>query len=123
MKIPLFSGTCDATTAAHIRRQLRNLQSELEVRSRVVEDMELAATELVTNAVNAGAHWIAVELVVLPPSTQVDVTDDAPELPQPQDPNEGDTHGRGLQIVAAIADEWGYYPQPRGKTVWATFAG
>lgn len=30
--------------------------------------------------------------------------------------------GRGLQIVAALADDWGVTPRVIGKTVWAELA-
>jgi putative methionine-R-sulfoxide reductase with GAF domain len=32
-----------------------------------------------------------------------------------------ETHGRGLLIVAAVAEEWGVQPHPVGKEVWAEF--
>ncbi|KND36285.1 ATP-binding protein [Streptomyces acidiscabies] len=42
-------------------------------------------------------------------------------LPWPQ-PNPDDESGRGLVLVAALADRWGTIPYPpSGKTVWAEF--
>ena len=47
----------------------------------------------------------------------------APGLPVPAEPGATDVHGRGLQIIAALADEWGCQPAPLGKTVWARLDG
>lgn len=58
-------------------------------------------------------------------SVGVEVTDTlgetfpAPAPPAPPDDADG---GRGLLLVAALADDWGWYPRfdGPGKTVWAT---
>jgi anti-sigma regulatory factor (Ser/Thr protein kinase) len=118
----LFDGPCDTTTASTVRRALRDLQAVLEVRSRTVEDLELAATELITNAVRAGALHLDIQLSVLLPRLELAVTDDGPGMPTPREPAPGAVTGRGLQILAALADEWGYTAGEISKTVWARFA-
>ncbi|QHY97012.1 hypothetical protein SSPS47_18060 [Streptomyces sp. S4.7] len=63
-------------------------------------------------------------------SVAVEVTDTRGEkLPEPSpapagspDPPDDADGGRGLLLVAALADDWGWYPRfdGPGKTVWAT---
>jgi hypothetical protein len=49
---------------------------------------------------------------------RVEVSDDDPNLPVASHPQHPATSGRGLRIVAALADRWGVTPNPDGKTVW-----
>ena len=37
-------------------------------------------------------------------------------------PTPDDEHGRGLQLVALLADRWGTRPTEHGKAVWAVVA-
>jgi hypothetical protein len=37
-------------------------------------------------------------------------------------PTADDIHGRGLQLVAMMADQWGTRPTPAGKSVWCVLA-
>lgn len=48
----------------------------------------------------------------------VDPSDDPPVYPHTSDPF--DEHGRGLRIIDALSEHWGWTRcQPEGKTVWA----
>jgi hypothetical protein len=43
---------------------------------------------------------------------------------RPQHPRGADReHGRGLLLVAALAEDWGTDPLPSGKRVWAELQG
>lgn len=56
-------------------------------------------------------------------SVAVEVTDTRGEkLPTPAEPPDDADGSRGLVLVAALADDWGWYPRfdGPGKTVWAT---
>ena len=119
----VFAGPCDEATAAAVRRGLRGLQATLAARSRLVEDLELAATELVTNAVRAGAHRIEVELQIVSTQLELRISDDGPGVPAAKQPSLDRVDGRGLHIVAALADDWGYTLNVVSKTVWARFVG
>ncbi|MFJ8361358.1 ATP-binding protein [Streptomyces sp. NPDC093984] len=48
------------------------------------------------------------------------MTDANDTLPTPRDASPDDESGRGLTLVAALADDWGAEPRPGGigKTVW-----
>lgn len=120
--VVLFSGACDDGTARQVRRQLRGLQESLGATSRSVEDLELAVTELITNAVRAGAHLVEVRLDSPDPAFCLQVSDDAPGMPVRGEAGPRDLHGRGLQIVADLSEAWGTMTTESGKTVWARFA-
>jgi len=51
---------------------------------------------------------------------RLSVTDANNTLPTPRDASPDDESGRGLTLVAALADEWDAEPRPGGigKTVW-----
>jgi serine/threonine-protein kinase RsbW len=94
-------------------------------RSDLAEDVEEIVSELVTNAVNASerdATPIALRLVLTTASVAVEVFDSAPGVPVAYAPPEGAESGRGLQIVAALARDWGWSPTSNGKVVWAEVA-
>ena len=48
----------------------------------------------------------------------IEVRDRATYQPRKQRPDENDEHGRGLQIVSALATRWGTRPTEHGKAVW-----
>jgi serine/threonine-protein kinase RsbW len=86
-----------------------------------LDDVQLAASEVVTNAVLHGDGpvvcrvWLGVNVV------RMEVADDGEEVPRLRgdlvDDGEG---GRGLRIVDALASRWGVTPKRPGpgKTVW-----
>lgn len=119
--VPLFTGPCDSAVPVAVRRALRAFEATGALSSSVADDLLLAATELVTNAFNAGARTVEVVLQTPPPHLTLDVTDDAPGHPTVGNPSASDTSGRGLLIVAALAEQWGCRPTESGKTVWARF--
>jgi anti-sigma regulatory factor (Ser/Thr protein kinase) len=89
--------------------------------TRLIEDVSLVVSELVTNAVTAGATHTVLSLGVQVDQVVVDVWDDAADLPHPRRPHDRDTHGRGLAIVGSVATHWGVRPEPGAKDVWAAF--
>ena len=81
----------------------------------------LLTSELVTNAIRHEASP-AVRVAVRCSSGQlrVEVHDSSRDMPAPADAPADSENGRGLIIIAALADEWGFYPTPRGKAVYFT---
>ncbi|AXE27757.1 ATP-binding protein [Streptomyces globosus] len=92
------------------------------------EAAELALSELVTNAVRHAraprGRKIGVRAVWDGACLRIEVADagDRVDL-EPAPPGPDGERGRGLAVVAAVADRWGHGPRPHGigKTVWAEF--
>jgi len=85
-------------------------------------DIVLCVSELVTNAVIHGRPPIQLRLRGDAEHVVLEVSDRAPYLPRLLRPTFEDEHGRGLQLVALIADRWGTRPTPDGKSVWCVFS-
>ncbi len=88
----------------------------------VGETAALLVSELATNAVVHASSDFAVT-VVYPTSSgrvRVEVVDGVPGQPMPLRPPPTAPHGRGLLLVASLAQEWGVEGARRraGKTVW-----
>lgn len=93
---------------------------------RLVDVAELLATELVSNAVRHTKGPAALRIRWSPPGTlRIGAWDADPEPPEPPARFERVTEleeGRGLALVRACADVWGWHPLARhgnrGKYVW-----
>ncbi|MEU0741855.1 ATP-binding protein [Streptomyces sp. NPDC006134] len=92
----------------------------------LVDVAELLATELVSNAVRHTKGPAALRVRRPPPGTlRIGAWDADPEPPEPPVPPEQAAdaeEGRGLALVRACADVWGWQPLgrdgSRGKYVW-----
>ena len=114
----------DAGTAGSVRAHLVEAAASLRLGRDALDDVALIATELITNALRAGARSLEVSLRQLPGGLELRVRDDAPGLPRVVVAGSDDISGRGLMIVDAVAREWGFDPLPGGgKVVWAIVAG
>jgi len=94
------------------------------VSAEVAEAVVLIASELASNSVRHAASAFEVRVEQLPDQIHIEVEDDGDGEPAIRTPGLTDTSGRGLQIVQALADEWGVVPkvQRSGKTVWVKIA-
>jgi anti-sigma regulatory factor (Ser/Thr protein kinase) len=81
----------------------------------------LIASELVTNAVRAGAEWIDLTLRVTGRRLDLLVQDDAGGIPVLATADPEAVGGRGLGIVDRLADTWTVAPRAIGKVVTATW--
>ncbi|MDI1454164.1 SpoIIE family protein phosphatase [Streptomyces sp. ATE26] len=99
---------------AEARRRLR----EWGVDQEVAFTSELIVSELVGNAVRYGEPPMRLRLICNGMLT-CEVSDSAMSAPHVQHARTSDETGRGLFIVAALADDWGIRYQAEGKTVWA----
>ncbi|SNX66264.1 PAS domain S-box-containing protein [Streptomyces sp. TLI_55] len=80
--------------------------------------VELIVSELVTNAIRYGSAPI--ELRLLRGDTLVcEVSDGNSTAPHLRRARTFDEGGRGLLLVAQLADRWGSRQTPTGKTIWA----
>ncbi|MBK6012852.1 SpoIIE family protein phosphatase [Streptomyces sp. MBT53] len=79
---------------------------------------ELIVSELVTNAIRYGGA--PVELRLLRGDALVcEVSDGSSTAPHLRRARSFDEGGRGLLLVAQLADRWGSRQTPTGKTIWA----
>jgi anti-sigma regulatory factor (Ser/Thr protein kinase) len=87
-------------------------------REDLVDEVTLAVSELVANAIVHAQSDVALTLLDLESGVQVRVRDNRPDPPREEHAGTYETHGRGLQIVATLSDRWGVEPSPPGKIVW-----
>jgi anti-sigma regulatory factor (Ser/Thr protein kinase) len=85
------------------------------------DDLALIASELIGNAIRHGSGGdIEVLLAVREGALVLEVADGGNGTPIARDPAEDDECGRGLLIVEALADKYGWRPNDNGgTTVWA----
>ena len=91
-------------------------------------DITLVVSELLTNALrHAGSGdtrprpvWLG--LLQPGPCVLCAVADASEAAPTPRTPDSLAETGRGLHIICALSDQWGYTtPSETGKVVWALF--
>ncbi|REF00399.1 ATP-binding protein [Thermomonospora umbrina] len=89
-----------------------------------VDDVVLMVDELVANAIIHGGGRVLLRLRLDGSALTCEVADDSPLIPRRarRDAGPGDwaETGRGLLLVAALADDHGTRPHGRGKAVWFT---
>jgi anti-sigma regulatory factor (Ser/Thr protein kinase) len=109
------TASAPATARAQVTKACRGRLS-----TEATDAARLLVSELVTNCV-LHAHSI-ITLAVDCDGRQIAVAvgDDGEGLPQVREyVSDDDTHGRGLQLVDALAGEWGIRPcDDGGKIVW-----
>ncbi|MEU0991518.1 ATP-binding protein [Streptomyces sp. NPDC005953] len=117
-----MSFTVGDHAARHVRRIARSYLHDWGLDG-LADTVGLGLTELLANVVRhvPGRHC-ALALLRLPWGVRIEVSDEGPGLPRtpaPVDPEGLDEGGRGLLLIAALADRWGVVPlTPTGKTVW-----
>lgn len=80
--------------------------------------LELLISEVVANAVLHGRGRVSVAVGCEPGEVVVAVDDGSPDPPQVKSVGLEATGGRGVALVAALAQEWGWHLHPPGKRVW-----
>lgn len=83
-----------------------------------VETIVLLVSELATNAVIHARTPFEVSVGRTEDCVRVSVADANSAAPVLRDATSDDTSGRGLQIVSALADEWGTDLQHDGTRIW-----
>ncbi|SPT60104.1 Uncharacterised protein [Actinomadura madurae] len=134
----------DERCASIARSLVRGAAAPLGLERGIVEDVVLAASELVTNALNHALRAWA-DIAPMPPVPSelwmwarttpkpqlvvsvIDACRSSQPTIAPKDVL--DDHGKGLSIVGLLSDSWGAYPSRswagdgvRGKVVWCAFA-
>ena len=114
--------TPDSATA--VRHFLHDEVEKAGLGLDLADDAALLASELVGNAIRHAralpAGYLNVTWLIDDGGVRVQVTDGGGgKHPQVRQVSVADTTGRGLAIVAALADDWGVDEKPATTTVWA----
>lgn len=107
------------SAAREARAAVHAALSEWDLRE-CLDDALLVVSELATNAVRYGAAPIVLRLARADGTIRIAVQDGNPaDGPRPQSPVESEPRGRGLHLIAALSNRWGWDATDRNKTVWA----
>jgi anti-sigma regulatory factor (Ser/Thr protein kinase) len=119
-QVALFAVASDPAAVGTARQALRAALASWDVDREITETAALCMSELVTNAVvhaDSGCHvqvtWIAGALTV-----EVRNPGSPPDLPEPDSSDPLQVHGRGLQLVDALASQWGSERDAHGFSAW-----
>jgi anti-sigma regulatory factor (Ser/Thr protein kinase) len=91
-------------------------------------DAEMIVSELVTNAIEASTLLperppVSLRLLLTGKSLVIEVWDHSPLDLEPREADADDECGRGLTVVAALSDRWGWERTGHDrKVVWAELA-
>lgn len=112
-----------AVTAARHRAVDAIADWDVELDDDVVHTAELVISELVTNAVgHTATGQVSVEVRVVGSVLRIEVCDSSPVLPASRVLDGHSESGRGLFLVAALAERYGAEAMPVGKRCWAEIA-
>jgi anti-sigma regulatory factor (Ser/Thr protein kinase) len=118
---------CESASVLEARRFVRSSLEEwgvdeTDVAFGVLDSVILATSELVSNAIRFSVAPIELDLAAHHDSIELRVRDDSLMAPVVGVSGPGDTSGRGLAVVAAVSDAWGYRTVGNSsKEVWCTF--
>lgn len=87
----------------------------------LVDDAQLIVSELVTNAIShTSTSRVGLSVTRHPDRVRIVVTDTSRTVPAPAlvPPGTGEESGRGLVLVAALADRWEIERVSTGKRIW-----
>lgn len=112
----------DLTSPSVARRSIAEFAAAHGLRGQATDSVVLIASEMVTNAIVHGTEPVVMMVTFRESVMAVEVADGDPyagsvRLRAAGNPEPG---GRGLRIIALLADRWGVRPSRHGKTVWAT---
>jgi anti-sigma regulatory factor (Ser/Thr protein kinase) len=85
-------------------------------------DAEIVASELATNAVRHARSPFVVTLTRSPAAVRIAVRDTSSDRPIRILRDDCEFGGRGVRLVAALANDWGVVGEADGKSVWADIA-
>ncbi len=112
------SFSMDPMSVAASRRFVGDTLTDLP--TDIQEAAVLMVSELATNAIVHATTGFEVTIERTKSKLRVEVADLGGGEPELQMPSVSEPHGRGLQIVRELSDEWGIIDSDddRGKTVW-----
>ena len=94
----------------------------------LADDAEMVVSEMITNAIDASTLLserppVSLRLLLTGKSLVIEVWDHSPLDLEPREADADDECGRGLTVVAALSDRWGWERTGHDrKVVWAELA-
>ena len=89
----------------------------------LADDAQLVVSELLTNAMLHGGGCTGIEIMSVTDGLRIEVRDGNHLPPLLGRPSEESLTGRGLRLVARLAERWGATFENDGKVVWAEITG
>jgi anti-sigma regulatory factor (Ser/Thr protein kinase) len=111
----------DSHAPAAARREVSEFLEGPDLPRHLVDGVVLVVSELVTNAIDAGATSIGLRIDIVGHQIRMSVEDDTGGWPTPATPGPTSTRGRGLTIVGKTANSWEVERTRSGKKVTAYF--
>jgi anti-sigma regulatory factor (Ser/Thr protein kinase) len=99
-------------------RAVRRFVAEAIPGATHLDDVILAASELAANVIRHAETAFTVRLIANENLVRVEVSDGSSIIPALEDLTE--SH-RGLRLIEAISEDWGFEITDNGKTAWAEF--
>lgn len=122
MPLTVLAVSAGVESSREAREFVRQTLCAPAIGAAVVADAVQIVSELVTNALLHGGcsaePKTQVKLVAIDAGLRIEVYDVSPLAPARRTPSAGAEHGRGLAIVASLANRWGWEPTAHGKCVW-----
>ncbi|MFE9765548.1 ATP-binding protein [Streptomyces sp. NPDC005808] len=115
-------------SAPHARRLLRTQLTDWQIDGEVAETAELLLSELISNSLKHACtppgHELGLRLATYDGLLRVEVADADDRRPVPRQAAPGEEGGRGLTLIQALAERWGFCPRQHGtgKATWAELA-
>jgi anti-sigma regulatory factor (Ser/Thr protein kinase) len=114
-----FDATLEAARAA--RSYVADVLNAWAMARDLIDTATLLTSELASNAITHGqgqGGTFTVEVRSFGCCLSVDVADHSPSVPVVRPPAGDAENGRGLLVIAQVADSWGYYFEGDRKHVW-----
>jgi two-component sensor histidine kinase len=102
-----------------VRAQIRSLVSHWGLPEDCSDRLLMIVNELVANAIDHARTNCDITVRHSRSLVRVLVADDSPLPPRVPPHDVHAARGRGLQMVKALANRWGWTTRHRGKTIWA----
>jgi anti-sigma regulatory factor (Ser/Thr protein kinase) len=109
-----------AASTREARTRVRDLVTSWP--AECVATLQVLVDELVTNAILHARSEAELSATIEGHRARIEVRDLSPRMPTALHYGRSSLTGRGLHLVAALADRWGVDGVPGGKIVWFEFA-
>lgn len=109
----------DRARLADVRARAQSAMYEWALLDEVVDTAVLLASELATNALVHGKDYVELRIRLTRDRLVIEAEDGGHHMPRRRRAGNDDEGGRGLHLVAVLADRWGARQTDTGKVVWA----